>query len=384
MSGTDLFERLLASLHEAVLDDAHWPSASALVDEACGSKGNILISSEGGLGHDAAIFFARVCYRGQRHEEFETEYFRVYHHRDERGPRLRQLPDSKIVSVEALYTDEEKRRSVAYNEMLARSDTGNCLHARLDGPHGSRIIWTAADPVDDAGWSSQRVETLARLLPHIRQYVRVRLALVNARAVGSTMTELLEVNRCGVIQLDPRGRIVAANDRAHQMLRNGEALSDAKGCLRARIPGEDAKLQSLLARALPRFGAGGVSGSMTVTPSADSPPRLVLHVSPVGAGRPDIRANRVGAIVLVVEPEKRATADPELVADALGLTPTETRVAVMLAAGNTVGDIARATGRTKGTVGWHLRQIFEKNRISRQVELVQLIRSLSAVAGTRD
>ena len=122
---------------------------------------------------------------------------------------------------------------------------------------------------------------------------------------------------------------------------------------------------------------------MTATPSVDSPPRLVLHVSPVGAGRPDLRASRVGAIVLVVEPEKRASADPELVADALGLTPAESRVAVMLAEGNTLGDIALATGRSKGTVGWHLRQIFAKNRISRQVELVQLIQSLSAVAGTR-
>ena len=239
--------------------------------------------------------------------------------------------------------------------MLARSDTGNCLHARLDGPDGSRIIWTAADPVDDAGWSSQRVEMVARLLPHIRQYVRVRLALDNARAFGSTMAGLLENTRCGVIQLDPRGRIVALNDRALEVLRKGEGLSDAQGCLRARMPGEAAMLQSLLARALPRFGAGGVSGSMTVTPSVDSPPRLVLHVSPVGAGRPDPRASRVGAIVLVVEPEKRASADPELVADALGLTPAESRVAVMLAEGNTLGDIALATGRSKGTVGWHLR-----------------------------
>ena len=92
----------------------------------------------------------------------------------------------------------------------------------------------------------------------------------------------------------------------------------------------------------------------------------------------------MAAIVLVVEPEKRAIADPELVADALGLTRAETHVAVMLAEGNTVGDIARATGRSKGTVGWHLKQIFAKNRISRQVELVQLVRSLSAVAGSRE
>ena len=122
---------------------------------------------------------------------------------------------------------------------------------------------------------------------------------------------------------------------------------------------------------------------MTVTRSVDSPPRLVLHVSPVGAGRPDLRASRVGAIVLVVEPEKRTTADPELVAGALGLTPAESRVAVMLAEGSTLGDIALATGRSKGTVGWHLKRIFVKNGISRQVELVQLIQSLSAVAGPR-
>ena len=378
----NLFERLLASLHEAVLDDAHWPVASALMDEACESKGNILVSGEGSTANNGEIFLARCCYRGQRHEEYENEYFRVYHHRDERGPRLRQLPDAKIVSVGDLYTDEEKKNSLAYNEALARSATGNCLHARLDGPHGSWIVWTAADPIDDAGWSSQRVETLARLLPHIRQFVRIRLALVNAQAIGSTMTTLLGNTRCGVIQLDVRGRIVALNDRALEVLRKGEGLSDAKGCLRARMPGEDATLQSLLARALPRFGAGGVSGSMTVTPSMDSPPRLVLHVSAVGAGRPDARASRVGAIVLVVEPEKRASADPELVTSALGLTPAESRVAVMLAEGSTLGDIALATGRSKGTVGWHLRQIFAKNGISRQVELVQLIQSLSAVPGT--
>ena len=122
---------------------------------------------------------------------------------------------------------------------------------------------------------------------------------------------------------------------------------------------------------------------MTVTPSVDSPPRLVLHVSPVGAGRADLRASRVAAIVLVVEPEKRAVADPELVGGALGLTPAESRVAVMLAEGHTLQEIATATGRSRGTVRWHLKQIFDKNRISRQVELVQLVQSLSVMPRPR-
>ena len=383
MSGQDLFDSLLSSLYDAMLDDAEWPAASALVDRICGSKGNILVSGEGGLGTDLEVYFARCCYRGERREEFEDEYFRVYHHIDERGPRLRRLPDSRIVSIDDLYTDDEKRTSIAYNEMLARSDTANCLHARMDGPNGSRIIWTAADPVDRDGWSSERVETLARILPHIRQYVRVRLALVGAQALGATMTGLLENTRCGIVQLDRRGRIVEVNERARGLLRKGRGLSDSRGQLRARIPAEDARLQRILAGALPRSGARGTSATMTVTRPADLPPRLVLHVSPVGKHLPDRGASEVAAVVLLVEPETSMTSDPELVGSALGLTAAESRVAVMLAEGCTLRDIAAATGRTTGTVRWHLQRIFEKNGISRQVELVQLVRSLSVLGGGR-
>ena len=384
VSRQDLFERLLASLFDAALDDAEWPAASALVDEICGSKGNILVSGEGGLGTDLAVYFARCCYRGERREEFEDEYFRVYHHIDERGPRLRRLPDSRIVSIDDLYTDNEKRTSIAYNEMLARSDTANCLHARLDGPNGSRIIWTAADPVDHDGWSVERVETLARILPHIRQYVRVRLALAGARALGATMAGLLENTRCGIVQLDRRGRIVGLNGRAQEILRRGRGLSDARGQLRAAIPAEDARLQRIVAGALPRSGGPGASASMTVTRLVDPLPRLVLHVSPVGGRLSELGASEVAAVVLLVEPETRTSSDPELVASALDLTAAESRVAIMLAEGCTLRDIAAATGRSTGTVRWHLQQIFAKNGISRQVELVQLVRSLSVLGEGRN
>ena len=379
-----LFDRVVSALHDAMFDDAHWPKASALVDRVCASKGNIIVWGEGGLGSDLKTFFSRCCYGGERHEEFEQEYFGVFHHVDERGPRLRRLPDSKIVSVKGLYTREEKRSSVAYNEMLARSDTANCLHARLNGPDGTRIIWTAADPVDDVGWSSARVRAIGRLLPHIRQFVRVRQALAEARALGATMSQLLENTRCGIVQLDSAGRIVAVNPRALKLLRQREALSDVNGNLRARVRREDDKLQKLLKRALPGWGgAAPGSGSMTVTRPPGLPPRLVLHVSPVGDSSPGCDPTGVAAIVLVIEPETRTVADPELIAETLGLTAAESRVAGMLAEGHSLRGIAAATGRSTGTVRWHVRQIYEKNGISRQTELVQLVRSLSLLTRGR-
>ena len=247
---------------------------------------------------------------------------------------------------------------MAYNEALARSDTQDCLHARLDGPDGSRIIWTAADPVDDEGWSSGRVEMLARLLPHIRQYVRVRLALVNAQALGSTMAGLLENTRCGIIQLDPRGPDRCTQWTGPRAAAKGQGAERREGHLRARIPAEDATLQRIIAGAVGRFAGPGASASMFVTRGGDLPPRLVLHVHPVGEGRREPRASQVAALVLVVEPESRTTADPELVAGALGLTAAESRVAIMLAEGCTLRDIAAATGRSTGTVRWHLGHIF--------------------------
>ena len=298
---------------------------------------------------------------------------------------MRRLPDSQIVHVGQLYTEAEKRGSVTYNEALARSHTADALHARLDGPHGSRIIWTAADPVDDAGWSAERVETLARLLPHIRQYVRVRLALVDAQARGATLARLLDHTRCGVVELDARGRIVATNDRAHTLLRRRDGLSDAKGALRAVVPREDAALQRLLARALSRFGAAPESASMTLTRAHGVSPQLVLHVHPVSPAREDERASRVGAVVLVVEAQSRVAApDPRLVASALGLTPAESRVAVMLAQGHTLRDIAAASGRSAGTVRWHLNGVFAKVGVSRQAELVSLVQSLAAMTPDAD
>ena len=385
MSGRVPFDQVISSLNDTMFDDAHWPAASALIDRVCGSKGNILFWGDGGADTPSSIRFVRCVYRGERFEEFEKEYFRVYYPLDERVPRLRQLPDSEIVSIEALYTDEEKRTSIAYNEMLQRSDTSNCLHARLDGPTGSRIIWTAADPVDDAGWTAGRVDAIARVLPHIRQLVRVRRALADAGALEATMAQLLGSARCGVIQLDPRGRIVALNDRARKRLRARDGLMDARGRLHARMRGEDPRLQALIAKALPG-GTGGAacSSTMAVTRPLGLPPRLVLHVTPIRGRQPGWGAARVAAIVLVVEPEKRTMADPELIAKALGLTAAESRVAALLAEGHTPRDIAAATGRSTGTVRWHVRQIFDKNGIARQAELVHLVRTLSAFSPSRD
>ena len=375
MSEPPAFERILASLYDAMLDDARWPATSALIDEACGIAGNALLVGEG-PPDDIRVTFVGLYYRGQRRPDLEREYLEFYHPINEGIARLRQLPDGQLVPIKDLYTAEERTTSRAYNEALRRGQYQQGVNVRLAGPGGSPMTWSLADPVASAGWGSSQIALVRRLTPHIRQFIRVRQALVRAQAGDTTVTALLETPRIGVVHLDGRGRILAVNDRALILLRQGEWLSDQEGVLQARAPDDQYRLARLVADALPPSGAVPVSGSMRLGRVSGFPP-LVVHVKPVGVPQPDYGARHVAALVLMVEPGRHPRLDPDVVTRTLGLTPAESQVAVWLADGKSVRDIALTMGLTEGAIYWHLKQIYRKLPISRQVDLVRLVLSIA-------
>ena len=116
MNPLDALDRILASLHRAGLDDAHWPATAALIDEACGIAGNVLVVGEGS-GDDARVYFAQYLFnRGEPRPDLAREYFNVYHPHDEAMPRTRKLPAGYVAHAPDLYTEKELRTSPAYNE----------------------------------------------------------------------------------------------------------------------------------------------------------------------------------------------------------------------------------------------------------------------------
>ncbi|MYE19110.1 MAG: helix-turn-helix transcriptional regulator [Rhodospirillales bacterium] len=383
MSRQDALDRTVASLNEAMLDDARWPEASALLEEVCGAKGNILIFSGDVPANDLDLFFVKCHQHGEDRRDWAREYFRLYHPADEHVPRLIELPHGKVVPRASLFSESERKTSPAYNEGLPRYDMRDGLTVRLDGPRGSRIVWGIGDPVGADGWTASQIEIVARVLPHLRQYVRVRSELAEAGALGASLAEFLD-NRCaGVIQLDRDGRIVETNDGALKLLRRKDGLRDEWRVLQAVWREDDSRLQRLIARALPPPDGRGTNGSMTVRRSV-ARQRLVVHVMPVTSPVADYCTRRVAALVLIVEPVNRTPIEPELVEKLLGLTPAEARVAVLLAEGRTLRQIASATGRKYSTVRTHLKHLFAKLGASRQFEVVQAVLALSSLPRARD
>lgn len=377
MSQHERLEQIVELLHGAALDETKWVAAASLVSETFRSSGNALVFCEGSSAVDTDVLFARFCFGGRPRDDWARRYFVDYWDLDERIPRLFRLPDSQPVPTRDLYTDSEKKGSRAYNEMLRRIEVHDGVHVRLDGPEGCHIVWAHGNSRESGGWRADQIRMIEDLLPHLRQFVRVRWALAEAAALGGSLAELLDNARLGVIYLDRRKRIASANDVALGLLREGDRIYDRGGYLAARSGAGDEELQHLLARAVPSFGRRSTGGSMFVGRSATAV-SLALHVNPLGpVDQPGhFRSRGIAALVLVVDPTRRARIDPGFVQGALHLTPAESRVAVALAAGYTVSEIAEERGCTVGTIRWHIHQIFRKQGISRQTELLRRVLSL--------
>ena len=376
MEMRDPFERIMASLHDAMLDDTRWPAVSGLIDEACRIRGNALVVGKGRSQADGEIFLSRFCYRGERREDCERWYFRHYYPRDERVPRVAQLPDSRLVPISELYTEQELKTSRTYNEAMRRGGYQHGLDVRLDVSDGCSIVWTLADGVERDAWSSAQTEMIERLLPHIRQFVEVRSAMAGAQGLGASLPGLLGTTRVGVICLDRSGRIVETNDRARRILLQGDGLFDQAGVLAARFHTDHVRFERLLRGALPRYGRTATGGSMVVRRSTGQP-RLAVYVNPLSGAGTDFVLESAAAWVLVVDPAGHSTIDSGLVAAALDLTPAQSQVAAMLAEGHSVLDIATTTGRRQGTVRVLLKQVHRRRAVTSRAELVRLVLSLS-------
>ena len=378
MPPSDALARILAALHRAALDDAHWPAASALIDEAIGVTGNSLTVSER-VGDVVRVCFTGLYRRGERRQDLERAYFEDYYAHDERRPRLISAPGGKLLHAADLYNEKELKTSPAFNEGARLLGSQNGLNVRFDVPDGLHVLWCTADPVAKDGWQSTQLQLIEPLIPHIRHVVVMRQALAAADTLGASLTGLLDNSRIGVLHLDRAGRLLAANAPATAILRRADGLSDKGGTLGAWLPADHERLQNLLARALPTlWGQPPSGGSMTLHRLSDPAP-LGLHVSPVGGVQADFGARRVAALVLLVDPAFPQRIDPARVARALGLRPSEARVAALLAEGRSVPQIAAATGRRPGYVRKVLKRVYAKLDVPGQVALVPRVLAVAAL-----
>lgn len=183
---------------------------------------------------------------------------------------------------------------------------------------------------------------------------------------------VLDLLAVGVILTDAARRVHFVNAAARGILQDTGALI-TEGALSAADDSENRKLGSWLQQIAQEGSDSGAS------PLALPCPDGARSLSLLGVA---FQANGHAARIAIFLGDRQKPPLPraETLSALYGLTPTEARIALLLASGDKPAAIATALGVSATTVAFHLRNIFEKTGADRQATLVGILFACPAIS----
>jgi DNA-binding CsgD family transcriptional regulator len=192
---------------------------------------------------------------------------------------------------------------------------------------------------------------------------------------AASILSVLDSLKCGAFLLDLQGRVLSLNVIALGRLGDGLALGGER--LSATDRATDHRLQAMVSCAV----AGGERPNtpMSVAVRRRSRPPLVIRAVRLDEGAQPTPGT-ASVLLLAVDPELRREPPREVLAQAFGLTAAEAEVAVGIASGKTLAEIAAERGVKIGTVRVYSKAVFSKTHTRGQAELTGLLTRFAFLA----
>jgi DNA-binding CsgD family transcriptional regulator len=115
-----------------------------------------------------------------------------------------------------------------------------------------------------------------------------------------------------------------------------------------------------------------VDGAMLISRPSGRRPYVVL-ASPLRAGQRRVDDRQPAVVVFASDPERTPEFPPARLSRLYGLTPAEAQLALQVAGGHDLREIAATSKRTMNTVRTQLKQVFHKTGVKRQAQLMRLV-----------
>jgi len=317
----------------------------------------------------------------------------------ERNPMVQYLPNADLgqpFTDRSLMCRAQWERTEFYNDWGRTTDNHTCLMMPVLRS-GGRQGWFAVGRSARAGDFEPRHMELAKLLaPHLRRALEIGKKLDTARTAGAPLLEQLSVAPAGgflaglsvaALCLDNKGRVVWANARAEALLEARDGISRARNNTLAAVSNTaTAALQKLV-----RQAGTGLGGMQRLDSLSGRPPLVAIAVPMRGpaaeqAGLPPPAMMSTTTLFLVDSSSNRALAGEterlEGLRELYGLTLMEAKVALRLAGGVSVPEVASSLRVAPSTVRTHTKSLYQKMGLHSQAELVCLIGQITLFNNT--
>ncbi len=364
-------EHLTDAFFDAAVEPSRWPTVLNELARALGAVGADLHL----LRRDRPL----AAYMGAQPPEVLAEYLERFLHREPRSQALQDLGAGQVISDRDVADAETLRDHEYYADFLPRNGLGGCLAAVPCNDGTLRAYLGVHYPRGMAEPPQETRRTLEALQPRLARALKAQLRVASAELGQGLHAQVLDRLATGVLVLDETGQVLFANAAARALCGPRLALRCVGGRLVSGDDRQATRLQALIKLALTRQGSQG--GSVLLRGAAGE--TLAVTVDPC----PAAARGHIGgaAFVFVTSPKGRGRAWQRQQLEALfRFTPAEAKVAMHLARGLTLPQIAAECGTTYESVRFTLKRVYDKAGVHKQGELVALLNAAVPPLRERD
>jgi PAS domain-containing protein len=368
-------ESVVGALYDAAAEPERWPAAlTAAADllDAAGAQFFLWDKQQN------TTPFAVV---GRLPEEGNEAYLRYYSAFDTRRQALERVPVGKVATYDLEFDEGRFRKSEFFNDFLVPHDVPYVAGSRLLHAANQSAVIAVLRNFRQGPFGRLEIATLERLVPHLQRAARLHLRMREMSLQSQAVEGALDRLPFGVVIADATGRALIVNRAAAEMAAATDGLLLRDGRLATARAEETAALARHVAEAVKtagrRNGQGG--GALLVSrPSGRRP--FALLIAPLG---PEMtlaaQDHSPAALILMTDLDGRPELLGKRLAELFGLTPAEACLAVALAGGQRLEDVAAERCVRMPTLRTQLRAILDKTGTRRQADLMRLVIALPAV-----
>ena len=379
---------VLARLYDCAIDPIAWPAALEAIADYVGSDAVAIDFQD--LRVDASVAGFSHGYAPGSHDLLIERYARAWALQS----GMADWPVGAPQHLPDIVPREEFEAGLFFREWVRPQGHGDYIGLLAHCDAARFVVMSNARLARRGSYPGESLERMATLGPHVARTVAISEAF-ELRSVEQGLLEgTLDALSTPVFVLGAKRCVLHRNGATERLLeeaggepsvRHGRLQLPAEAATRVdalldppRDAVHDGHADRIATFPLPT-GNGDDWLAMALSIDANRRAALRTDGGRLGEYVPETRGPAV--VLFVREPFRRLPIGGEAARRLLGLTPAETRVASALASGLAPAGIADALGLSVETVRVHLRSVYAKAGVSRQADLVTLLREIGRPPG---
>ncbi len=357
-------------LYDAATDLDKWPTFLERATALFGARG-------AQVGHTDLVN-SRLSFSVVHGYDWSVEHMQRYESLMSEDPRLPFFSANpfKPVHCRMAISDEQLHASRVYQEVLSVGGVEYSLGVNLVEDARTLTYFLVLRDRTQPPFTDLDCDLMAGLIPHISRALKLQRDLGMIEFGRNVAFDTLDSMALGIIIIDADARIQFFNRAAREIADAGDGLRFVGQ--RLIIDGGDGnriqtRAQRLIRSALSGSPLPGEAFQIARPSGAEPYPALV---SVIGGGQLRFGGgmlNEPFAIVYVRDPDRPDETRAEVLQRLYGLTPSQARLAEVLATGRELKEAARMLGITLVSARQYLKLILQKTGTHRQAELVRKV-----------